>query len=53
MYDNVWINCMNCGHDFSIEELFSVDEDTETECPVCGSHILVQECENNLEENYY
>lgn len=37
--DNVWLVCLNCETEFSLEDLF-IDEDdhTGTECSVCGSH---------------
>ena len=38
--ENVWLVCLNCEAEFSLEEVFSLDyeEEIQTECPCCNSH---------------
>lgn len=53
--DNVWMVCSNCENNFSIEELFSEDdEQTSIECPVCYSHSF-RKCDSygqDIENDY-
>lgn len=38
--DNVWLVCLNCEAEFSLEEVFFGEEDTavSVECPICDGH---------------
>lgn len=52
--DNVWMVCSNCESNFSIEELFSEEEDNSIECPICNSHSF-RKCDSyglDIEDGY-
>lgn len=54
--DNVWLVCLNCETEFSLEDLFyNEEEGTESiECAICGGHEF-RRCDSygiNIEEEY-
>ncbi len=55
--DNTWMLCLNCETNFSVEELFGLDEEenSQMECPICASHAF-RKCDSygiDLEETYH
>lgn len=38
--NNVWMICLNCESEFSLDELFEPEEEStaNAECPVCNNH---------------
>ena len=51
--DNIWMVCLNCETNFSLEELFVDDLENDIECPVCERHSFRRCDDYGLENDIY
>lgn len=50
--NNIWVICLNCENELSLEEAFTEEEDT-FECPICDSKSFRRCDEYGSDENSF
>lgn len=51
--DNMWMVCLNCEMEFSLDDVFASELNGEIECPICSGHSFRKTNSDSSQEDYY